>query len=212
MSPSDPKRPPGLTARPADRGVSATEAALAAPLILTTLPVGYDLTQFFLADMRARETAYRIADVMAADDGVTATFTVADPTVFYKAAFELAKPYNWCGSLALIFSGVIYNTDPAVNRAEVDWQFKWPTGSSATCSPPNIVELQSLIAASNLGNPRPPPPTSTPGDNPNWSAVLESPITMQTNDTVVVTEIFLKSPQLVFGVLLSKTGTYWHYA
>jgi len=200
MSPSDPTRPRGLAARPAQRGVSAAEAALATPLILTTLAVGYELTTFFLANMRARETAYRVADMMAGDRMVTDTFVVTDPTVFYKAAWELMKPYQWCGSLALVYSGVQY---PSAGSPEIVWQYKWPLAAGPACDPGNIAELVAKTATSPLGG---------VGDAPTWQPTLETNLVLAPDDTVVVTEIHLKSPALIFGLLLNNTGDHWHYA
>ncbi|MBM3521790.1 MAG: hypothetical protein FJX57_02440, partial [Alphaproteobacteria bacterium] len=104
------------------RGISAVEAALVSPVIIMAAGVGYDLTQYTLAQMRVRETAFRIADLAASDRGVVDFGSLTSPAEIYQAAWQMMRPYNICGVSSFILSSVA-NADGS--GARIAWQEKW---------------------------------------------------------------------------------------
>ena len=185
----------------ARRGISAVEAALVSPVIIMAAGIGYDLTQYTLAQMRVRETAFRMADMAAADRGVVDFGTLSNPNEMYKAAWQMMRPYNICGVSSFILSGV---TNADGRGATIAWQQKWdyvfvppPVGrcDQGHLNTSLVAGLGAIATAPQFRNVLP--------------NQLTVPLTVSAQDSVIVAEVVFTNPYLlfpqIFGTMLPAT-------
>jgi hypothetical protein len=183
------------------RAISAVEGALATPVVLLALSVGYDMTSYATAQMRMREVAFRIADFAAADDGLGINGKLTDVAEVYSAARDMMVPYKACALTSIVLSAVS-NADG--NRATIVWQEKWEypvKDGSADCpgkAAPSVV--------SGLG---------TVGAVPDFAAVLPNQavnaMLVKPKDAVIVAEVVFRDVTSVLPDVLAGLLPRSHY-
>ena len=99
-----------------ERGVAATEFALALPMLAILIVGGFEVSRYVVMHQKLEKIAYTIADVVSQSE----TITVAQLDQAALAAAEIMDPYNFTDTGVIVVSSVY---QPAGAAATVRWQY-----------------------------------------------------------------------------------------
>ncbi len=169
------------------RGVSAVEFALIAPILITFYFGMAETTQAMMAKRRASHVASTIGDLIAQDQSVTP----AEFTDTWTIGTALLSPFPTSGKLGMRISSVTANSAGTV---KIDWSCAGGTGLSAktagatwTGIPAGLIAAgQSLVIAETL-------------------YPYDSPIKKYVPDTLNFADIYYLRPRKITTVQRSST-------
>jgi len=121
-----------------ERGVSAVEFALIAPVMIVILFGVIEISQLFTADRKVTRTTSTVADLVAQDDIITAD----EMTDIFTASGAIMQPYDTAG-LQMRVSSVVMDDK---GKVAVDWS----EGSNISPrAPGSVVSVPAGILQTN---------------------------------------------------------------
>lgn len=180
------------------RGLSAVETAITVPVILVAIAVGYDLASFGKLQNRVRETAFRVADAAASDEGLASGGLLSSVGEMRATARLLLVPNQVCDVASVVLSGV---TNAGGRGQVIAWQEKWhyPTPNGGG----DCVGIADARLVSGLGS---------VGAAPDFAAVLPNQsvraLAVRDKDSAIIAEIVYRDvrrflPQVLVNALPS---------
>jgi len=121
-----------------ERGVSAVEFALIAPVMIVILFGVIEISQLFTADRKVTRTTSTVADLVAQDDIITAD----EMTDIFTASGAIMQPYDTAG-LQMRVSSVVMDDK---GKVAVDWS---ESRNMSPRAPGSVVSVPAGILQAN---------------------------------------------------------------
>lgn len=132
-----------------ERGVSAVEFALIAPIMILFLFGSADLSLMLTADRKVTQTASTIADLVAQDDSISS----GEMTDIFTASKAIMQPYN-TSSLQMRVTSVVMDGAGKVTVAWSEGQNMSPRAKGSSVSVPSgILQPNTSVIMSEVDYP-----------------------------------------------------------
>jgi len=103
-----------------ERGVAAVEFALVAPMLITLVLGGYQLSQLLYANQRVEKMAFTVTDAISRDQMITAGMAAS----LFSATGELMKPLDFGQNGIVVLSAIQRGDTDYPQYGKITWQCK----------------------------------------------------------------------------------------